>query len=132
MRRVRNVNGSVSLGVQSSKPNNELTGILNKEELEAGHGMFMGVTLSKRKQQSNEESNSPNQVSSLFSDVISKRLLSNNSNSSHHGVKRTFSNVISRRQSLTSAGGSAITVSAQQFVFIEDTTRNTNSILGKL
>lgn len=48
------------------------------------------------------------------------------SNSSN-GPKRSFSTVLSRRQSLNSVGGTAITVSSSQFVFLEDNSRTVNS-----
>ncbi len=51
MRRVQSANGSVTNGAKTlSSRTNDFVGVLNKDELEAGHGMFMGVSLSKRKQ----------------------------------------------------------------------------------
>jgi hypothetical protein len=102
--------------------------------------MFMGVSLSKRRRvsafthhlplsshslflsQATEESSSNS--GSLFSDVTNR---GGGSGNSSQGAKRSFSSVISRRQSLNSVGGSAITVSSSQFVFLEDSSRTVNS-----
>jgi hypothetical protein len=117
--------------------------VLNKDELDAGHGLFMGVSLSKRRRvspsralapfaspslQATEDSSS-NQ--GLFSDVVNKKTQSGGPSAA--GAKRSFSSVLSRRQSLNSVGGSAITVSSSQFVFLEDSSRTvTGSQIGLL
>jgi len=119
LRRVSSVGG---LGPRASS----MSGVLDRSELEAGHGMFMGVSISRRRQALHDSSSqdaggsgstAPPGETSLFAAVVGKRSGSTGTRPSH---KRSFFGGLSKNKHTSALGGTAVTVSSQQYVFVDD------------
>ena len=129
LRRTQTHNGAVSQGRTSG---GLLSGVLSKEELDAGHGMYMSVPTSKRRQKALLDSSS-NDVDSNMGvggggSTVGGASLYSIATGNKPSLKRSYSAVA--RSKSVSQGSAPVSVSNQQFVFQSGHSRTATGMGG--